>query len=82
VSTIDGNITLTGLQDGDHKLTIYATDEAGNYKASQTIDFKVQVPLSPEVAYPIIPPMAIVLIGGLSLLIYLRRRNQSTTKKH
>lgn len=82
VSTIDGNITLTGLQDGDHKLTIYATDGAGNYKVSQTIDFKVQVPLSPELAYPIIPPMAIVLIGGLSLLIYLRRRNQSTTKKH
>jgi hypothetical protein len=75
VSSIDGNTTLTGLQDGDHKLTIYATDEAGNYEASQTIDFNVQVPLSPEVAYPIIPPMAIVLIGGLSLLIYLRRRN-------
>jgi hypothetical protein len=82
VSSIDGNTTLTGLQDGNHTLIIYATDKTGNYRVSQTIDFKVQVPLPRDVAYPIIPPMAIVLIGGLSLLIYFRRRNQSTTKKH
>jgi hypothetical protein len=82
VSSIYGNTTLTGLQDGNHELNIYATDEAGNYEVSQTIDFNVEVPLSPELAYPIIPPMAIVLIGGLSLLIYLRKRSQSTTKKH
>ena len=80
VSSIDGNTTLTGLQDGDHKLIIYATDEAGNYKVSQTIDFNVQVPLSPEVAYPIFPPMAIVLVGGLVLLIYFRRRNHQPQK--
>jgi hypothetical protein len=76
VSSIDGNTTLTGLQDGNHNLIIYATDESGNYEVSQTIDFNVQVPLSPELAYPIIPPMVIVLISTLSLLIYLRRRNQ------
>jgi hypothetical protein len=82
VFTIDGNSTLTGLQNGDHKLMVYATDEAGNAGASETIDFNVEVPLSPEVAFAIIPPMAVVLIGGLSLLIYLKKRNQSTAKKH
>ncbi len=76
VSSIDGNTTLTGLQDGDHNLMIYATDESGNYEVSQTIDFNVQVPLSRELAYPIIPLMVIVLISALSLLIHLRRRNQ------
>jgi|GEM_PF-1658761 len=80
VSSIDGNTTLTGLQDGNHQLIIYATDEAGNYKVSQTIDFNVQVPLSPEIAYPIFPPMAIVLVGGLGLLIYFRRRNHQRQK--
>jgi hypothetical protein len=82
VSSINGNTTLTGLQDGDHKLTIYATDESGNYKVSQTIDFNVKVPLSPELAYPIVPPMVIVLIAEIGLLIYFRRRNQSIAKKH
>jgi hypothetical protein len=82
VFTINGNTTLTGLQDGDHKLTVYATDEAGNVRTSETIDFDVQVPLSPQVAFAVIPPMAIVLIGGLSVLIILRKRNQSTAKKH
>jgi len=80
VYTINGNTTLNILKDGEHKLTVYATDEAGNAKASETIDFKVQVPVPPQVALAILPPMAIVLIGGLSLLIYLERRKQSAAK--
>jgi hypothetical protein len=82
VFTIDGNTTLTKLQNGDHKLTVYATDEAGNAGASETIDFNVEAPLPSELAFVIIPPMALVLIGGLSLLIYLRKHNQSTANKH
>ncbi len=81
VYTINGNTTLTVLQDGDHKLTVYATDEAGNAGVSETIDFNVQVPLTPQVAFGVIPPMAIVLVGGLSLLIILEKRKQSAKKK-
>ena len=80
VYTINGNTTLTILQDGDHKLTVYATDGAGNADASQTIDFNVQVPIPPQLALAILPPMAIVLIGGLSLLIYIEKRKQSAAK--
>jgi hypothetical protein len=81
VFTIYGNTTLTGLQDGNHKLTVYATDNAGNAGASETIDFHVQVPLPPQTAYGILPPLAAVLIGGLSILIYLEKRKQSAAKK-
>jgi hypothetical protein len=76
VYTINGNTTLTILQDGDHKLTAYATDEAGNAGVSETIDFNVQIPIPPHVALAILPPMAIVLIGGLSVLIYLEKRKR------
>jgi hypothetical protein len=81
VYTINGNTTLTILQDGEHELTVYATDEAGNARASETIDFNVRVPIPPQVALAILPPMAIVLIGGLSLLIYVEKRKQSVAKK-
>jgi hypothetical protein len=77
VYTIYGNTTLTIPQDGDHKLTIYATDQTGNAGASDTVDFKVQAQLPPQIAFPILPPMAIVLIGGLGLLIYFEKRSQS-----
>jgi hypothetical protein len=80
VYTIQGNATLTGLQDGDHKLTVYATDEAGNAGASETFEFSVQAPLPPEVAYGVLPPMAIVLIGGFSILIYIEKRKNPRQK--
>ncbi len=78
VHTISGNETLSILQDGDHKLTIYATDKASNAGASETIDFNVQVPIPSQIALAILPPMAIVLIGGLSLLILFEKQKQST----
>jgi len=82
VYTINGNTTLTIMHDGEHELTLYATDEAGNARASETIDFNVRVPIPPQIAISILPPMAIVLIGGLSLLIYFEKRKQSAQKKH
>ncbi len=78
---IDGNITLTGLQNGDHKLMVYTRDEAGNSGASETVDFNVAVPIPRQKALLVIPPTAIVLIGGLILVIYFRRRNHLAAKK-
>jgi hypothetical protein len=82
VYTVYGNASLTELQNGKHQLIVYATDEVGNAGNSETIDFNVAVPLTPQMAYGVLPPMAIVLIGGLSVLIYLRIRKQSASKKH
>ncbi len=81
VHTSDGNTTITILRDGDHTLKVYATDEAGNAGSTETISFNVQVPISPNLALGVLPPMAIVLIGGPSILIYLKRRKHSKTPK-
>ena len=40
VTTV-GNMTLTGLGNGNHNLTVYAKDEAGNTGASETMFFNV-----------------------------------------
>ena len=82
VNTIDGNTTLTGLQNGDHKLTVYATDNTGNAGASETIDFNLQVPLQPQKALAaVLPPTVVVFVGCLSFLIYLKKRNKSSDNK-
>ena len=52
--TITGNTTLTGLSDGSHSLTVYATDIAGNTGSSDIVYFTVDTTcpsisiLSPE----------------------------------
>jgi hypothetical protein len=81
VYTVYGNSTLTGLQNGNHSLLVYGTDEVGNVGDSGTINFEVKVPLPIQMAYGVFPPMAIVLIGGVSVLVYLRIRRQSASKK-
>jgi hypothetical protein len=81
VYTISGNETLSILQDGSHELTVYATDTAGNARPSETIDFDVMVPVSPQIAYGILPPLVIVLVGGLSILIYQEKLKQSKRTK-
>jgi hypothetical protein len=39
--TITGNTTITDLPNGPHNLTIYATDETNNTKATETIHFTI-----------------------------------------
>jgi hypothetical protein len=43
-ATAFGNVTLTGLQSGEHNMTVYAYDEAGNVGASEIIIFSVAKP--------------------------------------
>jgi len=82
VNTIDGNTTLTGLQNGDHKLIVYATDNAGNAGASETINFNLQVPLQSQKALAaVLPPIVVVSVGCLSFLIYLKKHNKSPVNK-
>ena len=77
VYSANGNTTMTIMRDGDHTIKVYATDEAGNAGSTETLSFNVQVPISPSLALGVLPPMAIVLIGGLSILIYIEKRKQS-----
>jgi hypothetical protein len=73
-ATIAGNTTLPGLADGAHNVTIYATDEAGNIGASETVYFSVEVPQPVPVQFAIVPVAAIAVIG-MGLLVYFKKRN-------
>ena len=72
--TTAGNITLTDLPNGDHNITIYATDEAGNVGISETISFSVAVPEP----FPTAPVAAVsgasAFIVGAGLLVYFKKR--------
>jgi hypothetical protein len=70
--TIAGNTTLTELSKGDHNVTVYAKDEAGNVGASETMWFSVAEP------FPIAPvaaaSVAAVAVVGVSLMVYFKKR--------
>jgi len=71
--TITGNTTLTGLPDGDHNVTIYAIDEAGNTGVSETIYFNVDVP-EPFPTILVIASLSTLAIVGIGLLVYFKKR--------
>jgi hypothetical protein len=70
--TIAKNTTLTGLPNGDHNVTVYATDEFGNTGASETIYFNVEVPFPTTV----IVPFASVAVAGVGLVVYFKKRKR------
>jgi hypothetical protein len=72
VSTV-GNLTLTGLSDGEHNVTIYSTDNAGNIGASETINFTVAVPL-PTLSIVAVFTVALVVVAGL--MVYHKKHRQ------
>jgi hypothetical protein len=75
--TIAGNTTLTGLANGDHNITIYAKDEAGNIGVSETIHFSVKVPepFPPTLLVAAVVVVAVVAVVCTGLLIDFRRRS-------
>lgn len=78
--TVVGNRTLTDLLDGEHSLTLFAVDAAGNIGSSKTIHFSVEVPEIPEPQpepFPtalLIAPAASVAIVGVALFVYFKKR--------
>jgi hypothetical protein len=70
--SISGNTTLTGLANGDHNLTLFAKDEAGNTGASRTIWFSVAEPF-PTTLVVLASVAAVAVVGG-SLLVYFKKR--------
>jgi N-acetylneuraminic acid mutarotase len=71
--TITGNITVAGLSNGLHNITVYAKDEFGNTGTSETISFSVA-----EEPFPVAPvaaaSVATVAVVGVGLLVYFRKR--------
>jgi hypothetical protein len=76
---ISGNTTLSGLTIGDHNVTVYAWDEAGNIGASETVTFTVAKESFPTtfVGVAIIASVALVSFG---LVAYFIKRNRRGSK--
>jgi hypothetical protein len=66
-------MTLSGLPNGDHNVTIYVTDEAGNTGVSETIYFTVDVP-EPFPTTLVIASVITVAIVCIGLLLYFKKR--------
>jgi hypothetical protein len=68
--TVNGNMTLARLFYGAHNVTVYATDEAGNVGASETITFTIAEP------FPVVPVAVTVTVAvavGAGLLVYFKK---------
>jgi hypothetical protein len=70
--TVSGNTTLRGLPNGDHNVTVYATDEAGNVGASETIYFRIES--SPATMF--MAPVALASVIGVGIFVYFKKRKR------
>ena len=74
-TTINGNTTLTGLANGEHNITFYATDKAGNFGASETISFSVDVPLQTTFVVAV-SGITVTVAAVVAALVYWKKRNR------
>jgi hypothetical protein len=70
--TINGNTTLAGLSEGDHTVTVYATDKAGNV-GSETICFRIEFFPTTLVVASVVTAAIIISVG---LLVYFKKRKR------
>ena len=76
------NMTLTGLSNGAHNLTIFALDTAGNM-ANQTVTFNVQqsaITLPNALLLIAVPVAVICIVAGLLLVIVRHRKTTNLAK--
>jgi len=73
--TISGNATLTGLLNGEHSMTLYVADLAGNAVSSKTLFFNVNSP-EPFPTVPVATAIASSSIACACLLVYLKKRKR------
>ena len=69
--TITGNTTVTSLPYGEHSVTVYAADNAGNVGASETIYFSIEEPFPTMM---VIASIAVVSVIASGLLFYFKKR--------
>jgi hypothetical protein len=70
---VAANTTLTGLSNGEHSLTVYATDNAGNAGFSETITFSVDVPFPIAIVVASASGVSVVAVG---MLVYFKKRRR------
>jgi len=77
-TTISDNVTLSGLLDGLHEITVYANDMAGNTGSSEAIFFTVKAQTGlPTILWVSIATLLIPALGGLAILAYKRLKKQN-----
>jgi hypothetical protein len=69
---IDNNTTLTGLTAGNHNLTVYVVDSAGNIGESETISFWVEAPF-PLLLTGAMVSAAIAIVVLVAALVYWKK---------
>jgi hypothetical protein len=83
--TVKGNVTLAGLSDGEHNVTVYTRDSACNFGASETVIFTVAQASSTEQliavntvarSTAIIASAATISFGLLAFSLRRKRRSQ------
>jgi hypothetical protein len=72
---ISENVTLTGLMNGEHNVTVYAQDLVGHVGVSKSVIFTVAKP-EPFPTTLIIAPIASVAVVGAGLLVYLKKHRR------
>jgi hypothetical protein len=73
--SIPENTTLTELSNGDHNVTIYATDLAGN-TGSETMYFSVEIPFPIAL---VLTSVIITVVVVFAVFLLLRKQRQSKT---
>ena len=71
--TTSGNTMLKGLSNGEHTVTVYAWDEAGNVGASEPITFTVATFPTTFVVVAVVVSAVVVATG---LLFYFKKRKR------
>ncbi len=73
-ATVAGNTTLMNLSYGEHNVTAYVTDEAGNTGNSETIHFTIEpFPTVPVVA---VSAVSIAAVTAAGLVLFARRKRR------
>ncbi len=81
-TTMQGNMTLTGLSEGPHNIVVYANDTLGNMGKSDTIFFTVNTSAAEGVTPATVLSGIVVIAVAVGLLVYFRKRNHARINKH
>ena len=76
---ISGNTTLSTLTNGNHNVTVYVTDEAGNTGASVKIIFNVNAPETLPLVLLTTAIVVAIVAAAAGLLVYFKKGNRKTT---
>jgi hypothetical protein len=75
--TIAGNTTLTGLNDGSHKIVVFANDSLGSMGSSGPVYFSVRIPVH-DIAVIDVVPSATQVFQGEVVNVAITVKNNGT----